>query len=144
MSDWIDKHIKSQKPKTMDIMCCNKNCNLWLHPVNVLKNPLGQHKCKVCKGSMKYYSENVARDDKRRIDDASKDEIYSKRFGDEIHVNKKKVFYSDEYGWSFPGKYILLAIPALIGLGYFENTLILIFLMLYLFGCIIGFFKGDR
>ena len=29
----------------------------------------------------------------------------------------KKVFYSDQYGWSFPGKYILLAIPAISGAG---------------------------
>ena len=56
----------------------------------------------------------------------------------------KKVFYSEKYGWSFPGKYILLAIPAIIGLMYFENTLINIILFLYLFGCIIGFFKGDK
>jgi hypothetical protein len=56
----------------------------------------------------------------------------------------KKIFYSEKYGWSFPGKYILLAIPAIVGLIYFENIFINIIFSLYLFGCVIGFFKGDR
>ena len=58
--------------------------------------------------------------------------------------DKNKVFYSDQYGWSFPGKYILLAIPAIVGLNYFENIFINLILIIWLFGCVIGFFKGDR
>tara|TARA_B100001057_G_C22716777_1_gene898069 strand:- start:60 stop:764 length:705 start_codon:yes stop_codon:yes gene_type:complete len=55
-----------------------------------------------------------------------------------------KVFYSEKYGWSAPGKYILLSLPAIAGLTYFENGLIKFIFGVYLFGCIIGFFKGDK
>ena len=57
---------------------------------------------------------------------------------------KEKVFYSDQYGWSFSGKYILLAVPAIVGLNYFDNSFIRIIIGIYLVGCIIGFIKGDK
>ena len=55
-----------------------------------------------------------------------------------------KVFYSDQYGWSFPGKYVLLALPALGGLVYFDHGFLKFIFGLYLLGCVIGFFKGDK
>jgi hypothetical protein len=56
----------------------------------------------------------------------------------------KKIFYTDEYGWHFPGKYLLLGALGIVGLFYFENTLIKIILGVYIFGCIIGFYYGDK
>ena len=134
-----------QQLTTMDIMCYYEKCDRWLHPVNVPKKTLGQYICQSCGGGMKHYSKRIAKDDKRRIEEVLKNEVYSKKFDDERLVSEnKKVYYSDQYGWSFPFKYILLAIPALIGLMYFENSLIIVVLMFYLFGCVIGFIKGDR
>ena len=59
-------------------------------------------------------------------------------------TKKDKVFYSEQYGWSFPGKYILFAIPAIAGLVYFDNGFLKIIFGIYLLGCVIGFFKGDK
>jgi len=110
MSDWIDKHIKSQKPKTMDIMCCNESCDLRFHPVNVPKKTLGQYQCKVCEGSMKHYNENMVSDDKKRIKDTSKGKINSKK-------------YLDKFGLKDRGDFSVLAIFTIV-LG--PGTLVLI------------------
>jgi hypothetical protein len=56
----------------------------------------------------------------------------------------KKIWYSEKYGWVFPGKYLILAVFGIAGFFYFENILIKIILGLYLFGCLLGIIRGDR
>ena len=55
-----------------------------------------------------------------------------------------KVYYTNQYGWSFPTKYVLLAIPGVGGLIYFENGFTKLFFGFYLLGCFIGFIKSDK
>ncbi len=56
----------------------------------------------------------------------------------------KKIFYTDEYGWHFPGKYLLFGLLGIIGFIYFENTIIKIILGIWILGCVIGFYYGDK
>jgi hypothetical protein len=56
----------------------------------------------------------------------------------------KKIWYSEKYGWVFPGKYIIFAAFGVAGFFYFENILIKIILGIYIFGCLIGLIFGDR
>lgn len=55
----------------------------------------------------------------------------------------KKIWYSEKYGWVFPGKYLVLGLLGIIGLAFVENQFLFFILVIYLIGCIIGFFKGD-
>jgi hypothetical protein len=56
----------------------------------------------------------------------------------------KKIWYSEEYGWVFPGKYWIFGALGVGGLLYFENSFIRIILGIWVFGCIIGLIFGDR
>ena len=58
-------------------------------------------------------------------------------------MKKKKFFYSDKYGWSFPLKYPLLSIFGIIGIIYFDNKILWSLSLIYLIGCVIGFIFGD-
>ena len=56
----------------------------------------------------------------------------------------KKIFYTDEYGLHFPDKYLLFGLLGIIGFIYFENTIIKIILGIWILGCVIGFYYGDK
>jgi len=56
----------------------------------------------------------------------------------------KKIWYSEEYGWVFHGKYWIFGALGVGGLLYFENSFIRIILGIWVFGCIIGLIFGDR
>ena len=112
------------------------------------KKSLGVQLCEGCGNTLdqKVNEKSALREIEQR---ESKSESYTKENQSTYQSAPRKktgskIFYSNQYGWSFPGKYILLAIPAVIGLIYFENQLIIAILFLYLIGCVIGFFKGDR
>jgi len=55
-----------------------------------------------------------------------------------------KFFYTDEYGWHFPGKYLLLGFLGIIGFFYFENIILKIILGVYVLGSVIGLYYGDK
>ena len=40
-------------------------------------------------------------------------------------------------------KYLVLGLLGIIGLAFVENQLLFFILIIYLIGCVIGFFKGD-
>lgn len=140
-NDWVNDHIESQKQK-MNIVCGNEKCDRWLDPINVIKKKLFHYQCEYCGGPMRLYTESDAIEKLNR-ERSVNEKSFSQKINNNL-INKDKVFYSNEYGWSFPGKYILLAIPAGAGLMYFENQFIVILLIFYLFGCVLGFIKGDR
>ena len=56
----------------------------------------------------------------------------------------KKIWYSEEYGWVFPGKYWIFGALGITGFFYFESSIIKIILGIWVFGCIIGLIFGDR
>ena len=62
------------------------------------------------------------------------------------NVSKKDSdFFSNRLGYSFRGKYIVLAVPAVGGLMFFENGFVKFIFGVYLCGCIIGIiFYKDK
>jgi len=58
--------------------------------------------------------------------------------------NKKKIWYSSKYGYVFPFKYLIFGAIGIIGMFYFDNTLVRILLGIYIFGCLLGLIFGDR
>ena len=56
----------------------------------------------------------------------------------------KKIWYSEKYGWVFPGKYWVFGALGIAGFFYFESNIIKIILGIWVFGCIIGLISGDR
>ena len=56
----------------------------------------------------------------------------------------KKIWYSEKYGWGFPGKDWIFSALGIAGFFYFESNIIKIILGIWVFGCIIGLISGDR
>ena len=56
----------------------------------------------------------------------------------------KKIWYSEKYGWVFPGKYWIFGALGIAGFFHFESNIIKIILGIWVFGCIIGLISGDR
>ena len=128
--------------------CGRAFCNNKYQVLLIPKKSLGVQLCEGCGNTLdqKVNEKSALREIEQR---ESKSESYTKKNQSTYQSAPRKkpgskMFYSNQYGWSFPGKYILLAIPAVIGIIYFENQLIIAILFLYLIGCVIGFFKGDR